>query len=65
VGWLLYDKERCLCDMIRARRRIDLQLYTQALKQYFAQGADTRKLLKYGKRLGVEDQIRTYMEVLQ
>jgi predicted transcriptional regulator of viral defense system len=61
---VLYDKERCLCDMIRARRRIDLQLYTQALKQYFAQGADTRKLLKYGKRLGVEDQIRTYMEVL-
>jgi hypothetical protein len=41
-----------------------MQLYTQAIKLYFAQGGNARKLLKYGKRFGIEDKIRTYMEVL-
>jgi predicted transcriptional regulator of viral defense system len=61
---MLYDKERCICDLIRARSKTDMQLYTQAIKLYFSQGANTRKLLKYGKQFGIEDKIRTYMEVL-
>jgi predicted transcriptional regulator of viral defense system len=61
---VLYDKERCICDLIRARNKTDMQLYTQAIKLYFSQGANTRKLLKYGKQFGIEDKIRTYMEVL-
>ena len=60
----LYDKERCICDLIRARKHTDMQIYTQAIKDYFAHGADTRKLLKYAKKLGIEDKVRTYMEVL-
>ena len=60
----LYDKERCLCDLIREKKDMDMQLYTQAMKGYFRSGADCRKLLKYGKEFGVEEQIRTYMEVL-
>jgi predicted transcriptional regulator of viral defense system len=61
---VLYDKERCICDLIRARSKTDMQLYTQAIKLYFAQGGNARKLLKYGKQFGIEDKIRTYMEVL-
>jgi predicted transcriptional regulator of viral defense system len=61
---MLYDKERCICDLIRARSKTDMQLYAQAIKLYFSQGANTRKLLKYGKQFGIEDKIRTYMEVL-
>jgi predicted transcriptional regulator of viral defense system len=61
---VLYDKERCICDLIRTRSKTDMQLYTQAIKLYFSQGANARKLLKYGKRFGIEDKIRTYMEVL-
>lgn len=60
----LYDKERCLCDLIRDKKEMDMQLYTQALKDYFHTGANSRKLLKYGKRFGIEEQIRIYMEVL-
>lgn len=60
----LYDKERCICDLIRAKAQMDLQLYTQALKDYFKNHTNSRKLLKYGKQLGIEEQIRTYMEVL-
>lgn len=61
----LYDKERCICDLIREKDKIDIQIYTQAIKDYFNEKTDNRKLLKYSKMLGVEDMIRTYIEVLQ
>lgn len=60
----LYDKERCICDLIRSRDKADKQLYTQAIKDYFANKPNTRKLIKYSKALGVESQVRAYMEVL-
>ena len=61
---VLYDKERCICDLIRARKHMDTQIYSQAIKGYFAGNVNTRILLKYGKQFGIEDKIRTYMEVL-
>ena len=60
----LYDKERCICDLIRSRKDVDMQLYTEALKKYFNNHPNMRKLLKYGKQFGIEDKIRTYSEVL-
>lgn len=60
----LYDKERCICDLIRYKKDMDMQLYTQAIKDYFLTGSNNRKLLKYGRLFGIEEQIRTYMEVL-
>ena len=52
---LLYDKERCICDLIRDKKEMDMQLYTQAIKEYFRTGANSRKLLKYGKQFGIEN----------
>ena len=43
---------------------MDMQLYSQAIRDYFKTKPDRRKLLKYGKLFGIEDKIRTYMEVL-
>ena len=60
----LYDKERCICDLIRARNDIDMQLFSGAIKIYFSNHPDMRKLLKYGKQFGIEDKIRIYSEVL-
>ena len=60
----LYDKERCLCDLIKDRNRIEKQLYVHAIKDYFKCLPDVRKLIKYGKVFGIEEKIRTYMEVL-
>ncbi len=60
----LYDRERCICDLIRDKQMIDAQIYSQAIKEYFNKKPDCRKLLKYGKLFGIEDKIRTYMEVL-
>lgn len=60
-----YDRERCICDLIRDKSQVDMQLYSQAIKDYFKSKPNTRKLLKYGKIFGIEDKIRIYMEVLQ
>lgn len=60
----LYDKERCLCDLIKDRNKIEKQLYIQAIKEYFKCRPNTRKLLKYGKVFGIEEEIRAYSEVL-
>lgn len=60
----LYDKERCICDLIRDKDQMELQLFTQAIKDYFKEKTNPRKLLKYGKLFGIEDKIRIYMEVL-
>ena len=60
----VYDKERCICDLIRDKEKIEMQLYSQALRDYFKSKPNNRKLLRYGKQFGIDDKIRTYMEVL-
>ena len=60
----LYDKERCICDLVRLGGRADRQLYVQAIKGYFADEPDIRKLFRYGKQLGVAEKLRIYTEVL-
>lgn len=59
-----YNKERCICDIIKARNKTDKQLFTQAVKEYFSGDFKPGKLLKIAKLLGVEAEVRTYMEVL-
>lgn len=41
-----------------------MQLYSQAIKEYFKGKSNQRKLLKYSKIFNVEDKVRVYMEVL-
>lgn len=60
----LYDRERCICDLVREKETIELQIYIQAIKEYFRTEPNNRKLLKYAKVFGIEEKIRTYMEVL-
>ena len=60
----LYDKERCICDLIMMKKEIDKQLYVQAIKEFFCSSYDTRKLLKYAKLFQIEEKVRDYMEVL-
>jgi len=60
----IYDLERCICDLIRDKKNVDSQIYTQALKEYFSGKCNPRKIVKYAKKFNIEDKVRTYMEVL-
>lgn len=61
----VYNKERCICDLIKAEDSIDKQIFTQALQNYFANNLKARELIKMAKMIGVEQETRRYMEVLQ
>lgn len=60
-----YDLERCICDLIRDKKNVDAQIYTQALKEYFSGKCNPRKIIKYARQFNLESKVRMYMEVLQ
>ncbi|QOW61327.1 type IV toxin-antitoxin system AbiEi family antitoxin domain-containing protein [Treponema pedis] len=61
----VYDKERCICELIAGREKIDKQTYTLAITNYFSsQDKNLRKLIEYSKRFRIEEEVRKYNEVL-
>jgi len=61
---ITYNKDRCICDIVKNESKVDKQIYTQAIKEYFGEEYKPRNLLKMAKAIGVEKEIRRYMEVL-
>ncbi len=62
---MVYDKERCICDMIRNRKKTDPQIFTQAVKSYFAsKERDNIRLMEYAKKFHIEEKVQEYMEIL-
>lgn len=61
----VYDRERTLCDLLRARNGVDIQLVSKAFKRYAAcAGKNIPQLSEYAKVLHVEKKLRSYLEVL-
>ena len=60
-----YNVERTICDLIRSRSRIDVQILNEALKRFVKlKSADHSILLDYARKLKVETILRNYLEVL-
>jgi len=61
----LYNVERTICDILRSRNRIDIQLFSDALKRVAKKkNLDYALLSEYAKKFNVENILNTYMEVL-
>lgn len=61
----VYDIERTLCDIVKARHRGDIQVINQAMKTYASsKNKDIAKLMNYADRLRVKPKVLKYMEVL-
>lgn len=61
----LYDKERCIIDLVKGKDKIDKQLYLQALHEYFEDSSnDKTQLIRYAKIFHIEGKVRDYMEIL-
>ena len=60
-----YDLERTLCDIIKDKNRMDKEIYSKTLKEY-AKNKDKYilKLVRYAKKLGIEDEVVELMEIL-
>ena len=62
---VIYDKERCICDVIRSRKKMDPQVYSQAIKEYFtSKKGDNIRLMEYAKKFNIEEKVQEYMEIL-
>lgn len=60
-----YDLERTLCDMLRGRQDVDVQMLNPAMRRYVKNDSkNIQKLLEYASALGVERKMRNYLEVL-
>lgn len=60
-----YNIERTICDLIRSRSRIDVQILNDALKRFVKlKSADHSILMDYARKLKIETVLKSYMEVL-
>lgn len=61
----LYDKERCVCDIIREKEKTDPQVFKQSITEYFKdKERDSIRLMEYAKQFGITKKIREYMDML-
>lgn len=61
----VYDKERTICDVLRSRKQIEVQIFQGALKAYVRRkDKELRTLMSYAKLFRVEKILRQYLEVL-
>lgn len=61
----VYDKERCICELIMNRSNVEVQNFQTAIKDYML-GKDKKlsRLLEYAEQLGIRDEVMKYVEVL-
>lgn len=61
----IYNLERTICDILRSRNRIDIQIFSDALKRVVnKKNLDYALLSEYARELNVKNILNTYMEVL-
>lgn len=61
----VYDKERCICDLIMNRNKYEVQLFQTAIKEYMlSKDKQLSQLIIYADRMGIRDEVMKYVEVL-
>ena len=60
-----YDMERTICDILRYKESLDVQVFQYAMKEYMASDRkNLNHLMAYAKRFQIESVVRTYTEVM-
>jgi len=60
----IYDKERCVCDAIKYRNKIGIDVCAEVLNEYLnLRERNIPKLMQYAKVLRVENILNRYLEV--
>lgn len=60
-----YDKERCICDMIKYRKKMEVQQFQTAMKTFMCDKTKSMsRLIQYGEQLKIRDEIMKYVEVM-
>ncbi|MCM1267668.1 MAG: hypothetical protein NC302_07155 [Bacteroidales bacterium] len=60
----VYDRERCICDLVSDRNKIEVQNFQTAMKEYMSgKNKKLSRLIEYAEKLGVRDEVMKYVEV--
>lgn len=60
----VYDIERCICDIIRSKNRMDSEHIKYSIREYLKRkDKDLTKLSIYAEKLGIKDEVMNYLEV--
>ena len=60
----VYDIERCICDIIRSKNRMDSEHVKYSIREYIKRkDKDLVKLSKYAEKLGIKKEVMNYVEV--
>lgn len=61
----VYNIERTICDIIKKRSRIDIQILNEALRRYVKiKSSDYSLLMNYAKKLNIETILKNYLEMM-
>lgn len=60
-----YDVERCICDIIRSKNRMDLELIKYSVRKYLKRNdKDLNKLSLYAEKMGIKDVVMTFIDLV-
>lgn len=59
-----YDMERCICDIIRSKNRMDSEHIKYSIKEYLKRkDKDLVKLSIYADKMSIKDEVMSYVEI--
>lgn len=60
----VYDIERCICDIIRSKKRMDSEYVKYSIREYIKRkDKDLIKLSKYADKMNIKDKVMNFVEV--
>ena len=60
----VYDIERCVCDIIRSKNRMDSEFVKHSVREYIKRkDKDLIKLSKYADKMGIKKEVMDFLEV--
>ena len=60
-----YDMERCICDIIRSKKRMDIEHIKYAIKEYLKRkDNDLVRLSKYADILGIKEEVMDFVSMM-
>lgn len=61
----VYDIERCVCDIIRSKKRMDIEHVKYAVKEYLKRNdKDLIKLSKYADIFGIKEEVMEFVSMM-
>ena len=61
----VYDVERCICDIIRSKKRMDIEHIKYAIKEYLKRkDNDLIKLSKYADMFGIKEEVMDFVSMM-